>query len=92
MPTPIHSGRPQFDHEDTAINNFINFILDTPDIGNRAQLILMSGVMLENNELMGYACEIDPDVVDAVVPDNVMAIINGMFFPNGEPDQELVVE
>ena len=42
---PTH---PTFTHENAAVNNFVNLLFISNNLNNRAQLILMSGVALNN--------------------------------------------
>ena len=69
----------QFNHENVAIYNFVHFLLNYPDVNNRAQYILLSGVMLNNKDLMKYACETDPTVINKIVPTYIINNINAIF-------------
>ncbi len=70
---------PTFSHEDEKINSFVSGLLNTHDIPNRAQLILMSGVALNNTELIKYAADEDKGVINRLVPPNVMSLISEIF-------------
>ena len=52
MPTPDHSTRPAFTHPKPAIQNFVDTILDNPETANRAQYIMLCGILLNNTELI----------------------------------------
>ena len=75
------STPPEFNHENTTINNFIQLLLSNCDINNRSQLILMSGIALNNIELIGYASQIDPTAVSTPIPTRVITIIDSIFSP-----------
>ena len=70
--------KPNFQHSNDTIKNFVNMILND-EIANRAQLIIMSGVALNNVELIKYACEIDPDCAKKKVSNSVLQIIDAIF-------------
>ena len=72
---------PEFNHENATIKNFIQLLLSNSEINNRSQLILMSGIALNNIELIGYASQIDPTVVSTPTPTRVITIIDSIFGP-----------
>lgn len=77
MPVP---APPEFTHENQAIHNFINLLLaDTLNTQHRSALIIMSGIMLNNIELIKYAADIDPAVVNTPIPLAVQQVIEGIF-------------
>ena len=75
------SSPPEFNHENPAINNFIQLLLSNSEINNRSHLILMSGIALNNIELIGYASQIDPTAVSTPIPTRVITIIDSIFGP-----------
>ena len=75
---PTH---PTFTHENTAVNNFVNLLFISDNLNNRAQLILLSGVALNNVELIQYACQIDSTVVNTPVLNSTLNTIDAIFFP-----------
>ncbi len=75
---PTH---PTFTHENAAVNNFVNLLFISDNLNNRAQLILMSGVALNNVELIQYACQIDSTVVNTPVLNSTLNTIDAIFFP-----------
>ena len=72
---------PTFHHDNVAVNNFINLLLTHATIPNRAQLILMSGIALNNVELIKFASEIDDTVVNTPVLNSVVEQIDAILFP-----------
>jgi len=75
IPTP-----PKFNHESEAIQNFVDLLLaDTLNTQHRSALIIMSGIVLGNVELIKYAAAIDPTVVNTAIPPSVEKTINGIF-------------
>ena len=75
------SSPPEFNHENTAINNFIQLLLSNSEINNRSHLILMSGIALNNIPLIKYASQIDSTAVSTPVPTGVITIIDSIFGP-----------
>ena len=71
----------EFQHTNPAVNTFVNCLLSRDTIPNRAQLILMSGVALNDVELINRAIEIDPTVAAQPVRNSVLAQIDVFFFP-----------
>jgi len=72
---------PEFEHEDAAINNFVKLLLSNPEIKNCAQLILMSGIALNNVELIKYAAQIDSMVYRQPILNHVLNVIDMIFYP-----------
>ncbi len=73
---------PTFTHENTAVNTFVNLILnENNNITNRAELIIMSGIALNNIELVDYACQIQPTIVNVLIADSTINAINAVFLP-----------
>ena len=72
---------PTFHHDNDAVNNFINLLLTNTTIHNRAQLILMSGIALNDVELVKYAAEIDHTVINTPVPNSVVQQLDSILFP-----------
>ena len=70
---------PAFTHENDVINNFIHNLFITHNIYNRIQLILLSGVILNNVELVTYACKLDPAIVNAPILNSAITIIDTIF-------------
>ena len=78
-PPPI----PTFKHDDQAIHNFINMALTHEDTPSRAQIILMSGIYLNNLDLIRYAREIDNTVINRPVSNGIIEIIESILKPEG---------
>ena len=78
MPIP---SPPPFEHENVAINNFVKMLLGAPNMNNHAQLIMMSGIYLNNIELIKYSTDIDPSIVNTPVTSGTMAAIDAIFKP-----------
>ena len=72
---------PEFQHTNPAVNTFVNCLLRRDTIPNHAQLILMSGVALNDVELIKRAIEIDPTVAAQPILNSVLAQIDVFFFP-----------
>ena len=72
---------PPFKHDNQDVDDFITGILQSTNIPNRAQIILMCGVALENKDLMAYACNIDTTVVNRIVPTHVLQLIDDALEP-----------
>ena len=85
MPIP---ARPAFYHETHAINTYVNFLLDTPALANREQLIMMSGVYLNNIPLIEYAVNIDPAVVNTPIANDVITHLKGIFSSDESSDEQ----
>ena len=78
-------SKPNFSHENKAIHNFVNMCLDDKLSSNsnleRAQFIIMSGIALENCDLIDYACKLDPTCPTKFVGPNIITIFNSIFGP-----------
>ena len=83
MPTPAHPTRPPFTHPTTAIQSFIDYILDTPTLENRSQFIILSGILLNNVSLIQYAASVDPTVVNTPISVGVQKIVENIINPEG---------
>jgi len=77
-------ARPPFTHPTTAIQSFIDYILDTPTLENRPQFIILSGIMLNNVSLIEYASSVDPTVVNTPIPNYVETLVKQILTPEGE--------
>jgi len=84
MPTPNNSLRPAFTHPQIAVQNFVDMALDTPDMKNRSQFIMMAGILLNNTELIAYSVSIDPAVINTPIPGHVETIVKQLINPGGE--------
>ena len=77
MPIP---APPTFHHDNNVINNFVDFLLkEQPSGTKKDQLILMTGIALNNIELIKYACYLNPDIVNKPVPNHILTIINSVL-------------
>ena len=83
MPTPAHPTRPPFTHPTTAIQSFIDYILDTPTLENRAQFIILAGILLNNVSMIEYAASVDPTVVNTPIPNYVETLVKQILTPEG---------
>ena len=89
MPTPDHSTRPAFTHPKPAIQNFVDTILDNPETPNRAQYIMLCGILLNNTELIAYSVSVDPAVINTPIPGHVQMVVEQLIKPSGEhPEPE----
>jgi len=87
MPTPDHSTRPAFTHPKPAIQNFVDTILDNPEMADRPQYIILLGILLNNTELIAYAASVDPAVVNTPIPGHVQMVVEQIINPNNaEPE------
>ena len=73
---------PHFSHEDQAINNFVNLILNNTEMKHRAQLIIVSGIKLGDVELVKYATRVDPNVARQPIGAGIIEIIDSIFGPS----------
>ena len=77
--------KPNFSHENKAIHNFVNMCLDDKLSSNSnletAQFIIMSGIALENSDLIDYACKLDPTCPTKFVETHIITIFNSIFGP-----------
>tara|TARA_B100000029_G_scaffold421039_1_gene427156 strand:- start:562 stop:831 length:270 start_codon:yes stop_codon:yes gene_type:complete len=71
----------EFNHENNVVYNFIDGLLSKPKTILNLQLLLMTGVALNNIELMKYAIEINPEIVNMGVPTNVIQQIDNILLP-----------
>jgi len=79
MPIP---SPPTFHHDNAAVDNYVKWLIDEAlVVKDRACLILMAGMALENKNLMEYACNIDPEVVNKKVPSRVLTTTDAIMFP-----------
>jgi hypothetical protein len=85
MPTPNNSSRPAFTHPQVAVQNFVDTILDTPDMKYRPQYIILFGILLNNTELIAYAASVDPAVVNTPIPGHVQMVVEQLINPDNEP-------
>ena len=77
MPIP---APPTFHHDNNVINNFVDSLLkEQPSGTKKDQLILMTGIALNNIELIKYACYLNPDIVNKPVPNHILTIINSVL-------------
>ncbi len=89
MPTPNNSARPAFTHPQIAVQNFVDMALDTPDMKNRSQFIMMAGILLNNTELIKYSVSVDPAVINTPIPGHVQMVVEQLIKPPGEhPEPE----
>lgn len=72
---------PTFNHDVLAIHNFVNEALKNENLPSRLQIILMSGILLNNLELITYVCETDKTVVNKPVSNSLMSIIESVINP-----------
>jgi len=75
----------EFTHENQTIHNFINTLITNEKNFFNLQLLLMSGIKLNNVPLMEYAIEFDKNIVHTPVPSNVTNLIDNIF--NNEESQ-----
>jgi len=76
------SAPPTLQHAYDSVNKYIKWLLsETLTIKDRACLILMAGIALNNKSLMEYACNIDPGVVNKEVPSRVLTTTDAIMFP-----------
>ena len=78
--------RPTFSHAKQEIDCFVNMILDNQTYPQRAQIIMLSGVLLNNVELVGYAASIDPITVTAVIPPTIAKVVTSIICPEKHYD------
>ena len=78
--------RPTFSHTKPEIDTFVNMILDNQTYPQRAQIIMLSGVLLNNVELVGYAASIDPITVTAVIPPTIAKVVTSIICPEKHYD------
>ncbi len=78
IPAPTH---PRFEHDNKAVHNFVNTVLQSENMTDQSQVILMCGVALNDKDLMRYACEMDPTVVNRIIKKSTMELIDGVFGP-----------
>ena len=78
--------RPTFSHTKPEIDTFVNMILDNQTYPQRAQTIMLSGVLLNNVELVGYAASIDPTTVTAVIPPTIAMVVTSIICPEKHYD------
>tara|TARA_Y100000590_G_scaffold341982_1_gene390335 strand:- start:697 stop:1035 length:339 start_codon:yes stop_codon:yes gene_type:complete len=77
MPIP---APPTFHHDNKVIDNFVDYLLKEQPSGiKKDQLILMTGIALNNIELIKYACYLNPDIVNKPVPNHILTIINAVL-------------
>lgn len=87
MPTPDYSMRPAFTHPEAAIQNFVDTILDNPEMADRPQYIILLGILLNNTELIAYAASVDPAVINTPIPGHVQMVVEQLIKPNNaEPE------
>ena len=70
--------KPNFQHSNDTIQTFVKTILNN-EIPNRAQYIIMSGIALNNADLIKYACEVDPLCAQKAVKNSVLQVIDAIF-------------
>ena len=70
--------KPNFQHPNDTIQTFVETILNT-EITNRAQYIIMSGIALNNTDLINYACEVDPLCAQKPVKNSVLQLIDAII-------------
>ena len=64
-------------------------ILDNPETPNRAQYIMLCGILLNNTELIAYSVSVDPAVINTPIPDHVQMVVEQLIKPSGEhPEPE----
>ena len=83
MPTPDHSTRPAFTHPKPAVQNFVDTILDNPEMADRPQYIILLGILLNNTELIAYSVSVDPAVINTPIPGHVQMIAEQIIKPLG---------
>jgi len=85
MPTPNNSSRPAFTHPQVAVQNFVDTILDNPEMADRPQYIILLGILLNNTELIAYAASVDSAVINTPIPGHVRMVVEQIISPNNEP-------
>ncbi len=89
MPTPNNSSRPAFTHPQVAVQNFVDAILDNPEMADRPQYIILLGILLNNTELIAYAASVDSAVINTPIPGHVRMVVEQIIKPlGGEPNAE----
>ena len=87
MPTPNYSPRPAFTHPKPEIKIFVDHILDNPETADRAQYIMLCGILLNNIPLIKYSVSVDPAVVNTPIPSHVQMVVEQIINPNNaEPE------
>ena len=87
MPTPDHYTRPAFTHPKPAVQNFVDTILDNPEMENRSQFIMVAGILLNNTELIAYSVSVEPAVINTPIPGHVQMVVEQLINPNNaEPE------
>ena len=77
MPIP---APPTFHHDNKVIDNFVDFLLkEQPSGTKKDQLILMTGIALNNIELIKYASNLEPGIVNKPVPNHILTIIDAIL-------------
>ena len=77
MPIP---APPTFHHDNNTVNTFVDYLLKEHPTGTKkAQLILMTGIALNNIELIKYASNLEPDIVNKPVPNHILTIIDAIL-------------
>ena len=76
MPIP---SPPTFHHTNNVIDNYIDYLFKNPSLPDRTQLILMAGIALSNVDLIKYAGDIDPNVVNIPVPNHILTITDSIM-------------
>ena len=77
MPIP---APPTFHHDNKVIDNFVDYLLKEHPTGTKkAQLILMTGIALSNIDLIKYASNLEPGIVNKPVPNHIMTIIDAIL-------------
>ena len=89
MPVSEHVARPAFTHPKPAIQNFVDTILDNPETANRAQYIMLCGILLNNTELIAYSVSVEPAVINTPITGHVQMVVEQLIKPSGEhPEPE----
>ena len=87
MPVSEHVARPAFTHPKPAIQNFVDTILDNPETANRAQYIMLCGILLNNTELIAYSVSVEPAVINTPITGHVQMVVEQLINPNNaEPE------
>ena len=69
----------EFHHENNAVKDFIDKLLSKPKTIINLQKLLMSGIAFNDTGLVTYAIEINPAIVNMVVPPNVIQQIDNIL-------------
>ena len=82
-------ARPAFTHPKPAVQNFVDTILDNPEMADRPQYIILLGILLNNTELIAYAASVDRNVINTPIPGHVQMVVEQLIKPSGEhPEPE----